>query len=98
MSHLRDCASTCDTHACVCRPKLWFWNSASLYLTLALAISQVFATTLDPYFQVAIMLVVLICGLTLLAQLQPFLDPLAQQMQASHQAAYEDHALPVSPA
>ena len=44
------------------------------------------------------MLVVLICGLTLLAQLQPFLDPLAQQMQASHPTVLEDHALPISPA
>ena len=64
-----------------CRPELWFWNSVVLVLTLALAASQVFATALDTYFQLAIMLMILMAGLTAFAHFRPFIDDLLQRMQ-----------------
>ena len=70
---------------CDCRPTLWFWNSVVLYTTLALAVAQVFATTLDAYYQVTVMLMVLLVGFALLAHLRPFVDPLAQRMQVCQQ-------------
>lgn len=53
-----------------------------LYFTLGLAAAQVFATAINPYFQLTIMLTVLIIDITTLAQLQPFKDGLMQRMQA----------------
>ena len=52
-----------------------------LVLTLALAASQVFATALDTYFQLAIMLMILMAGLTAFAHFRPFTDDLLQRMQ-----------------
>ena len=52
-----------------------------LVLTLALAASQVFATALDTYFQLAIMLMILMMGLTALAHFRPFTNNLLQRMQ-----------------
>ena len=66
---------------CVYRPELWFWNSVVLMLTLALAASQVFATALDTYFQLTIMLMILMIGVTAFAHFRPFLDDLLQRMQ-----------------
>ena len=63
------------------RPELWFWNSVVLVLTLALAASLVFATALDTYFQLAIMLMILMMGLTALAHFRPFTNNLLQRMQ-----------------
>ena len=53
-----------------------------LYFTLGLAAAQVFATAINAYFQLTIMLMVLLIDLTALAQLQPFRDGLMQCMQA----------------
>ena len=53
-----------------------------LYFTLCLAAAQVFATAIDAYFQLTIMLMVLVIDITALAQLQPFNDGLMQRMQA----------------
>lgn len=64
-----------------CRPHLWFWNSVVLCLTLMLAASQVFATALDTYFQLTIMLMILMVGVVAFAHFRPFLDDLLQQMQ-----------------
>ncbi|DBA90089.1 TPA: hypothetical protein ACH3X1_003408 [Trebouxia sp. C0004] len=65
----------------VYRPELWFWDSVVLLLTLALAASQVFATALDTYFQLTIMLMILMVGVTAFAHFQPFTDDLLQRMQ-----------------
>ena len=64
-----------------CRPELWFWDTVVLLLTLALAASQVFATALDTYFQLTIMLMILTVGVTAFAHFQPFTDDLLQRMQ-----------------
>ena len=66
---------------CLYRPELWFWNSVVLVLTLALAASQVFATALDAYFQLTIMLMILMLGVVAFAHFQPFVDGLLQRMQ-----------------
>ena len=67
----------------MCRKRFWFWDSIVLLQTLALAASQVFATSLDAYFQVTIMLMVLVIGITVLAHCQPFEERLSQSMQVS---------------
>ena len=54
-----------------------------LLLTLALAASQVFATALDTYFQLTIMLMILTVGVTAHAHFQPFTDHLLQRMQVN---------------
>ena len=48
-----------------------------------IAAAQVFATSLDAYFQLTIMLMVLIIGFALLAHYQPFEDPSSQATQVS---------------
>ncbi len=73
---------------CTCRPELWFWDSVVLLLTLALAASQVFATALDTYFQLTIMLMILTVGVTVFAHFQPFTDDLLQRMQVSSTSIY----------
>ena len=52
--------------------------------TLGLAAAQVFATSLDTYFQLTIMLMVLVVGITVLAHYQPFEEALTQSMQVRH--------------
>ncbi|DBA78757.1 TPA: hypothetical protein ACH3X1_008664 [Trebouxia sp. C0004] len=66
---------------CTGRPQLWFWNSIVLVLTLLLAASQVFAIALDTYFQLTIMLLILILDVTTFAFFHPFTDILLQGMQ-----------------
>ena len=72
-----------EEFVCPCRPELWFWDSVVLLLTLALAASQVFATALDTYFQLTIMLMILTVGVTAIAHFQPFTDDLLQRMQVN---------------
>ena len=55
-----------------------------LLQTLALAASQVFAVSLNPYVQLSIMLMVLVTGVTVLAHYQPFNNSLSQSMQVCH--------------
>ena len=57
-----------------------------LILTLALAASQVFATALDAYFQLTIMLMILMLGVTAFAHFRPFVDDLLQRMNVSPSA------------
>ena len=83
-----ECKSDSDTrltaNCCCffsCRPKLWFWNSIVLVLTLLLAAAQVFAIALDTYFQLTIMLLILILGVIAFAFFHPFTDGLMQGMQ-----------------
>ncbi len=64
-----------------CRPSFWFWESIVLVQTLAFVASQVLATSLDTYFQLTIMLMVLLVGFAVLAHLQPFESRLAQNTQ-----------------
>ena len=52
-----------------------------LVLTLMLAASQVFATAPDTYFQLTIMVMIFIVGVTAFAHFQPFEDHLLQHMQ-----------------
>lgn len=52
-----------------------------LLQTLALAASQVFATSLNTYFQLTIMLMMLVIGITVLAHFRPFEERLSQSMQ-----------------
>lgn len=52
-----------------------------LLQTLALAASQVFAASLDSYFQLTIMLMILMVGMAALAHYQPFEEPLSQSLQ-----------------
>ena len=59
-----------------------------LIQTLALAASQVFATSLNSYFQLTIMLMVLVIGITVLAHYQPFEDTLSQSMQVGTDLTY----------
>ena len=73
----------------VYRPQLCFWNSVVLYFTLLLTAAQALATALNTFFQLTIMLMILVIGLTALAHFQPFPDPLLQRMQViqSHSRA-----------
>jgi len=77
----------------VYRPELCFWNSVVLYFTLLLTAAQVLATALNTYFQLTIMLMILIIGITALAHFQPFPDPLLQRMQV-----IQSHFCPVTAA
>ena len=52
-----------------------------LLLTLALAASQVLAMALNTYFQLTIMVMILMLGLAAFAHFRPFIDDLLQRMQ-----------------
>lgn len=52
-----------------------------LLLTLALAASQVLATALNVYFQLTIMVMILMLGVVAFAHFRPFIDDLLQRMQ-----------------
>lgn len=54
------------------RPNFWYWESVVLAQTLGLAAAQVFASALDAFFQLTIMIVILIVGSLALAYLHPF--------------------------
>lgn len=64
-----------------CRSRIWFWDSVLLWQTLALASAQVLATSLDAYFQLTIMLAILVVGLVFLTYLRPFEAPVSQFVQ-----------------
>ena len=55
-----------------CRPNFWYWESVVLVQTLGLAAAQVFATSLDAFFQLTIMVVILVVGGLALAHFHPF--------------------------
>ncbi|KAL0021752.1 hypothetical protein WJX79_003206 [Trebouxia sp. C0005] len=63
------------------KPSFWYWETIVLVQTLAFVASQVLAISLDSYFQLAIMLMVLLVGFAVLAHLQPFDSSLAQNKQ-----------------
>ena len=79
-----------SSHACfnqiqsvLSRPKYWFWDSVVLWQTLALASAQVLAVSLDAYFQLTIMLTLLVLGLAVLSHLRPFKASLSQSTQVN---------------
>ena len=69
------------TVGCVCRQGLWFWDVVVLLQTFALATALVFSTALNTYFQLSIMLLILVIGLTVLANVCPFEEAISQQVQ-----------------
>ncbi len=73
--------SGCHIWCLLCRPRFWFWESVILTQTLGLAAAQVFATALDAFFQLTIMLVILMISLILLTHYRPFEEKAAQITQ-----------------
>ena len=67
-----------------CRPKFWFWDSVVLWQTLGLAAAQVLARSLGAYFQLSIMLMILVVGLATLTHLRPFRADWSQVMQVCY--------------
>lgn len=60
---------------------MWFWDSVVLVQTLALAAAQVFTTTLDIYFQLTVMLLILFIGSIVLTYFDPFEEQQSQRLQ-----------------
>ena len=58
-----------------------------LLQTFALACAQVLATSLDGYFQLSIMLMILVIGLFVLAHVSPFRESVSQHVQVSNRTA-----------
>ena len=65
----------------VCRLRYWFWDTAVLVQTLAVTASLVLATSLDAFYQLTIMLMIMVIGVTLLAHVQPFAPAVSQRVQ-----------------
>ncbi len=65
------------------RPEFWYWDSVVLVQTLALATAQVFATALNTYFQLTVMLMILVVGSVALPHFHPFESSLSQRVQVS---------------
>lgn len=57
-----------------------------LMQTLALTTALVFATSLNAFFQLTVALMILVVGLTILPQCQPFQAPLSQRIQVTAEA------------
>ena len=55
-----------------CRDEFWYWETVVLVQTLGLVATQVFANSLDAFFQLTIMLVILMAGSLALAHCHPF--------------------------
>ena len=66
------------------RRKFWYWETVVLVQTLGLAAAQVFANALDAFFQLTIMLVILITGSLALAYFHPFHQEASQAVQVCH--------------
>ena len=56
----------------MCRDNFWYWETVVLVQTLGLVAAQVFANSLDGFFQLTIMLVILIACSLALARCHPF--------------------------
>ena len=69
---------------CFHRPNFWYWESVVLVQTLGLAAAQVFATSLDAFFQLTIMIVILVVGGFALAHFHPFGQEGPQTVQVRH--------------
>lgn len=66
---------------CVCRNGFWFWDNVVLLTIFALAVTLVFASTLNTYFQLSIMLMIMVVDLTVLAHASPHREALSQFVQ-----------------
>lgn len=66
---------------------MWFWDILVLLQTFCLAAAQVLATSLNSYYQLCIMLMIFFIGLTVLAHVSPFSEPISQHVQVSHGTA-----------
>ena len=58
-----------------------------LLQTFGLAAAQVLATSLNGYYQLCIMLMIFVTGLTVLAHVSPFREAISQHVQVSHGTA-----------
>lgn len=67
----------------LCRDNFWYWESVVLAQTLGLVAAQVFASSLDGFFQLTIMLVILVAGGLALARCHPFEQEGPQSVQVS---------------
>lgn len=65
----------------LCRPRMWFWDSLVLWQTFALSLALVLATPLSSYYQLTVVLAILILGFALLSHLHPFQAALSQSVQ-----------------
>ncbi|DBB05192.1 TPA: hypothetical protein ACH3X3_010435 [Trebouxia sp. C0006] len=63
------------------KPEFWYWDSVVLVQTLALATAQVSATALNTYFQLTVMLMILVVGSVALPHFHPFESSLSQRVQ-----------------
>lgn len=63
------------------RAGFWYWDSAILVQTLALTAALVLATSLNAFYQLTIMLLIMIVGFGALTHAQPFKASLSQSMQ-----------------
>ncbi|KAL3155043.1 hypothetical protein ABBQ38_011563 [Trebouxia sp. C0009 RCD-2024] len=63
------------------RNGFWFWDNVVLLTTFALAVTLVFASTLNTYFQLSIMLMIMVVDLTVLAHASPHREALSQSVQ-----------------
>ena len=80
--HLNILMTTTQIPSCPCfRRKLWFWDTVVLLQTLALAAGQVFAIALSSYFQLTVMLMVMVVGIILLQHFHPFAAEMSQNVQ-----------------
>ena len=66
-----------------CRDNFWYWETVVLVQTLGLVAAQVFASSLDGFFQLTIMLVILVAGGLALARCHPFDQEDPQSVQVS---------------
>lgn len=66
---------------CVCRNAYWFYDNVVLLATFALATALVFSTTLNTYYQLSIMLMIMVVDLTVLAHASPYREALSQLVQ-----------------
>jgi len=60
---------------------LWFWDSLVLWQTFALALALALTTPLSSYYQLTVVLMILILGFALLSHLRPFRAALSQSAQ-----------------
>ena len=78
----------------VCRQELWYWDVVVLLQTFAIATALVFSTSLNTHYQLSIMLLIMLTGLTGLAHIAPFKDTLSQRVQV-HISCVETPTLPL---
>ena len=66
-----------------CREGLWFWDVVILLQTFAISTALVFSTRLNTHYQLSIMLMIMLAGITALAHMAPFKESLSQRVQVN---------------